>query len=132
MSRDSKPSSSPERVEQNMTPMIDIVFQLLTFFLLTFHIASAEGDFQVKMPLAQAAANQLEELPPLVKVKLTADADGNLKSIDYNGQRLASRKDSSGKPDHGYGELHARILAFVGNDRGPGGTGAKAEVEIDG
>ena len=28
-----------------MTPMIDIVFQLLVFFIMTFKIVSQEGDF---------------------------------------------------------------------------------------
>ena len=37
-----------------MTPMIDIVFNLLIFFVMTFKITAPEGDFNVKMP-AQAA-----------------------------------------------------------------------------
>ena len=44
--------SGPAKVEQNMTPMIDIVFQLLTFFIMTLKIATQEGDFNIKMPLA--------------------------------------------------------------------------------
>jgi biopolymer transport protein ExbD len=41
-----------EKVEIPMTPMIDIVFQLLVFFIMTFKIVSQEGDFNIKMPLA--------------------------------------------------------------------------------
>ena len=42
-----------EKVEVQMTPMIDIVFQLLVFFIMTFKIVSLEGDFHVKMPRQQ-------------------------------------------------------------------------------
>ena len=45
-------SSGQDKIELQMTPMIDIVFQLLVFFIMTFKIVSQEGDFNVKMPLA--------------------------------------------------------------------------------
>ena len=32
-----------EKIELQMTPMIDIVFQLLVFFIMTFKIVSMEG-----------------------------------------------------------------------------------------
>jgi biopolymer transport protein ExbD len=38
------------KVEQNMTAMIDVVFQLLTFFVMSFKVAAMEGDFNIKMP----------------------------------------------------------------------------------
>ncbi len=41
------------KVEQQMTAMIDVVFQLLTFFVMSFKVASLEGDFSVKMPIAK-------------------------------------------------------------------------------
>lgn len=123
-------SSSPDKVEQNMTPMIDIVFQLLTFFLMSFKIATAEGDFNIKMPLGQSSGLPQDDLPP-IKLRLTADAAGNLNGLTYNGQRLVARTDAKGQPDFGYGDLHARILSYVGNDRGPNGPGSKAEVELD-
>jgi len=44
----------------NMTPMIDIVFQLLIFFLLTTNFVTTEG-IQVKLPQAQATAAQIHE-----------------------------------------------------------------------
>ncbi|MCL6584844.1 MAG: biopolymer transporter ExbD [bacterium] len=44
----------------NMTPMIDIVFQLLIFFLLTTNFITTEG-IQVKLPQAKAAAAQIQE-----------------------------------------------------------------------
>ena len=41
-----------EEIELQMTPMIDIVFQLLIFFIMTFKIIAPEGDFNIKMPLS--------------------------------------------------------------------------------
>ena len=43
---------SEDKIELQMTPMIDIVFQLLVFFIMTFKIVTQEGDFNIKMPLA--------------------------------------------------------------------------------
>ncbi len=36
-----------------MTPMIDVVFQLLIFFMLTLKIIAPEGDFNINMPLGR-------------------------------------------------------------------------------
>ena len=42
--------SKGEKLETNMSAMIDIVFQLLIFFMLTLKIVEPEGDFNVNMP----------------------------------------------------------------------------------
>jgi len=44
----------------NMTPMIDIVFLLLIFFLLTTNFMTQEG-IQVKLPQARSTASQTQE-----------------------------------------------------------------------
>ena len=41
-----------EKIELQMTPMIDIVFQLLIFFIFSLRISAQEGDFNISMPLA--------------------------------------------------------------------------------
>ncbi len=51
-----------DKIELQMTPMIDVVFQLLIFFMFTFKIATQEGDFNVKMPIAGGAAMNAETL----------------------------------------------------------------------
>ncbi len=43
-----------EKIEPQMAPMIDVVFQLLIFFMLTLKITSPEGDFNINMPLGQS------------------------------------------------------------------------------
>ena len=75
----------PARVESAMTPMIDIVFLLLVFFVLTFKIVVAEGDFNVKMP--RHGGNGPEVAPPL-HVALSAAADGRLAGIKLGEREL--------------------------------------------
>jgi biopolymer transport protein ExbD len=111
-----------DRVELQMTPMIDIVFQLLVFFIMSFKIAAQEGDFNVKMPLAAPSAGTPDDslLPPL-KLRLLADENGQLRAdgIQLNDRVFA---DFSG--------LRGYIRSLVGDDAGPGSVG-DAEIELD-
>lgn len=109
-----------DKVEMQMTPMIDIVFQLLTFFLMSFKIATQEGDFNIKMPLAAAAASAAVEPLPPIRVRLTADGNGNLSGIAMGERQLRNFK-----------ELHTQIMQMVGTDTGPNSLAAQAEVELD-
>lgn len=113
-----------EKVELQMTPMIDIVFQLLAFFIMTFKIVSPEGDFNIKMPLA-APSDELPtdiELPP-IRISLRATDDGGLASVALGERMMDSRRP--------FEELHLQIRAIVGDDRGPGSVAATTEVELD-
>ncbi len=113
--------NADEKVELMMTPMIDIVFQLLIFFVMTFKIVSPEGDFNIKMPLAAPSEGRPPDiqLPPVV-VRLQADEGGNLQGIQF-GQRSLSD----------FQELHEQIREMVGDERGPGSVAAETEVEFD-
>jgi biopolymer transport protein ExbD len=79
--------SSVERVDQQMTPMIDIVFQLLTFFVMSFKIATQEGDFNIKMPIG--VSNLLMSSQTL-KVRLVADREGALDEIRVGKKALGT------------------------------------------
>ena len=69
----------------DMTPMIDVVFQLLSFFVMSFKIVVQEGDFNIKMPLAAPREGLPDDnsLPPL-KVRMTAAGAGDLANISLN------------------------------------------------
>jgi biopolymer transport protein ExbD len=113
--------SEGEKIELQMTPMIDIVFQLLVFFIMTFKIVSQEGDFNIKMPLAAPAAGAPDDLQlPPMKVRLQAGASGQLAGMSL-GERSIATMDA----------LRAEIVSIVGTDRGPGTTQETAEVELD-
>ena len=101
-------NNAGEKIELQMTPMIDIVFQLLVFFIMTFKIVSMEGDFNIRMPAAapQAAPPEQMDFPPM-KLYLSADADGTLTGIQLNESQPTS-----------FQALNQEIQKLVGTDGG--------------
>jgi biopolymer transport protein ExbD len=100
-----KRSSSQQEVELNLAAMLDMAFQLLTFFILTFKPAPVEGQISLRMPPPQALAapNATQqagssESKDLVKgfntlsIILTTDDSGKLTHI-YVGQQEVSAND---------------------------------------
>ena len=103
--------SGPEaKVEMQMTPMIDIVFQLLTFFIMSFKIVAAEGDFDIKMPLAAKREGLPPDTLPPMKVRLTASSGGQLSKIKLNDNDFGTSFEG----------LHRYIISVIGDERGPG------------
>ncbi len=98
-----------DKANLTMTAMIDIVFLLLVFFVMTFKVLAPEGDFMIAMP-AKAFGGVPQSPPdslPLV-VRLTAHPDGRLAQIALNQRRLASFKD-----------LHLQLRELIGDEPGP-------------
>jgi biopolymer transport protein ExbD len=113
-------AAGPDKVDMQMTPMIDVVFQLLTFFVMSFKIVSQEGDFNIKMPLMSApSADTPVEMPP-IKLKLSANGQGQLAGITMGERALG-----------GFNDLHSAIIELVGTDTGPNSLASQTEVEID-
>jgi biopolymer transport protein ExbD len=108
----------PDKISIDMTPMIDCVFQLITFFMLTLKTVISEGDFQIRMPLGVSAGAASDDAVPPVQVKLRADLDGKLAGIQMNGQAV---------PD--FEQLRRKVIDLVGT--GPGSNADKTEVELD-
>lgn len=74
---------SPEVPKLQMTPMIDIVFNLLAFFIITFRIPAVEGDFNIKMPInAPPSSESMDETVPL-EITLRSDEAGDLTAIVF-------------------------------------------------
>jgi biopolymer transport protein ExbD len=114
-----------EKVELMMTPMIDIVFQLLVFFIMTFKIVSPEGDFNIKMPLAAPSEGIPDDsqLPP-IKVRLRAAESGRLHSVLLGANTL--------NPKRPFDELRLQMRGIIDDAGGPGSVSAQAtEVELD-
>ena len=105
----------------DMTPMIDMVFQLLIFFMLTFKILAPEGDFGIAMPLGAAAGPPKENMIPPIVVRLRADSNGVLTSISVNDKGFGTS----------YEGLHNFLHGLVGDERGPGTIQDSAEVELN-
>jgi biopolymer transport protein ExbD len=78
---------SLEKPKINMTPMIDVVFLLLTFFVMTFKIIVPEGDFNVQMStMGQAQSFEIDT--DSVQVRLVAQENGLLSAIQLNGNNV--------------------------------------------
>lgn len=78
-------TEEPEEIQLNMTAMIDIVFQLLIFFIMTFKVVAQEGDFNIRMPLASGPSTEMIEEPPdLIRVQLRSGPAGIINSIQVD------------------------------------------------
>lgn len=85
-----RPRSASAKVEMQMTPMIDVVFQLLSFFIVSFKVIQSEGDLAIKMPASTtegAIADVAFDVP--LRVQLLADQQGGLAAIEVVHERLA-------------------------------------------
>jgi len=71
-----------------MSSMIDIVFLLLVFFVMTFKIAAIEGEFRMKSPVTEGPSGEVECAPPLW-IRLTSGEGGRLTSVRMNDRVMA-------------------------------------------
>jgi biopolymer transport protein ExbD len=106
-------------VRIDMTPMIDIVFQLLAFFIFTLRIISLEGDLSLQMPQRPAPVIPSITAALPLKIQLTAAADGSLDRIQLNGQDVADMA-----------ALRARVEELIGGDAALA-AGLEADLHSD-
>lgn len=107
-------------IKPDMTPMIDCVFQLMIFFMLSLRLVAAEGTFDINMPLTGEPNGEL--VGPL-KVRMESDAQGRLVSLRLGNRRL-------GRDDEAFSKLNGEILRALGGVPG-GPNAADLEIEID-
>jgi biopolymer transport protein ExbD len=122
MSRRNKRRRGERGVELNMAAMLDMAFQLLTFFILTFRPAPVEGQISLRMPpaqpvtplrsAAQAGADEfntdpLQGLNSLV-ISVIPNAEGNIGSMAIGEGTVATR----------FG-LNDRLQAILGDQSSP-------------
>ena len=68
-----RPDRTDERVDINLTPLIDVVFLLLIFFMVSTTF-DRHANLKVELPEASAKKEQQQQQEPLV---LSIDANGN-------------------------------------------------------
>jgi biopolymer transport protein ExbD len=116
-------SSTLDKIEMQMTPMIDIVFQLNIFFILSFKIVLPEGDFNIRMPSTAAARSmEVSETLPMTLV-MKAGPNGELSEMRLAGRSFGNSRDA-------FVKLHQQIRSMV-NDAGGPGTASDLEIELD-
>ena len=79
-----------KRVELPMTPMIDVVFNLLIFFILTLKIVVPEGEFGINLPTASGLAPSQGGPSNAIPIGLRANPDGSLAGLFLNKKALGN------------------------------------------
>lgn len=77
-------SGGVDKVSLDMTPMIDVVFQLLVFFLFTMKVVPEEAEIAVTMPESTAGSSVKPDdldLNEKITVELSAGIGGGLSGI---------------------------------------------------
>lgn len=111
-----------QRSQLSMTSMIDIVFLLLVFFVMTFKIVELEGDFSIRMPLAgdKNAVVDPTDLP--LKLRLRANEEGRLTSMTLNEIDLGTDFDL----------LRSNVVGLIGTAAPiEGEDGPELEIDTD-
>lgn len=70
--------ASELKAEPNLTPLLDVVFQLITFFMLVFRISSESYDQRIKLPVAGSARPVEASSASEDRLIFNIDRDGNL------------------------------------------------------
>jgi len=82
-----KQDTAPSSTDIDMTPMIDMTFQLITFFMFVMNFSEAEQDDRIQLPMSQLAkpAEGALDTPPIT-LQLT-----NAGSVIYAGEMVSVR-----------------------------------------
>lgn len=118
-----KDLSRAEDMRLNMTAMIDIVFQLLVFFVVTYKATAMETDFNIKMPL-ESQGSPTEIMPELIQVTMRAGATRDIAGIEVDNGIL--REEYAGP------NMFSQLTGFVERTlAGNGDPTTAKEVEVE-
>ena len=142
-----------EEIKLAMTPMIDIVFQLLVFFIMTYKVTAMEGDYNIRMPSAAAEPTLTEDtLEDFLQVRLNADPDTRfLESIEVtygadqqkwsrttwpvrpgaDGKLSEAERQQNQASRSVFNSLNQFVINVVGTGSGDPGSSVEIEAEIE-
>jgi biopolymer transport protein ExbD len=100
-----KHSDGPAKTDIDMTPMIDMTFQLITFFVFTLNFSQAVQDDRVQLPLSQLAKPAEGAAEDPITLQLMNDG-----KVIYTGEPIAL--DDVG----GYLENEKRVMISAGKE----------------
>ena len=98
-------SDGPAKTDIDMTPMIDMTFQLITFFVFTLNFSQAVQDDRVQLPLSQLAKPAEGAAEDPITMQLMDDG-----KVIYTGEPIAL--DDVG----GYLENEKRVMISAGKE----------------
>lgn len=82
----------PVDVTLPITPMLDMSFQLLSFFVVTFRAPSQEGQLSVDLPRADASAQATEtSFDAKDEYTITVNGDNDIRSLSLKGPTVTDK-----------------------------------------
>ncbi len=88
-------------VDFNMTPMIDVVFLLIIFFLVSSHLAKQEVQMQLPLPDARSGTQAEDSQLPRLVVNISAGGQirmaGRPLTLEQFQERLVKRREKYGQ-----------------------------------
>jgi len=112
-------SRQPEPANMQLAPMIDIVFLLLIFFIVTWQYTRAETELSVSVPTAQEGADPQRQIGEIV-INILADSTIRVEGTTVDLQQLLEKLAKIAKE---YENQPVRI-------RGDGGVQYQRIVEV--
>lgn len=85
----------------NMTPMIDVVFLLIIFFLVSSHLAKQENQIELSLPVAASSDEDRNQQTPRVTVNVKQDGSLWVRGQAVENDRLKSILESAMKNEEG-------------------------------
>ena len=106
-----------EKPEVQLTSMLDCIFLMLIFFLVSSQLKKIEKELPMELPVSDAARD-VKAAPDLVTVSVTAKGDVyvNSKPVGPAGLRSALQASAAEKPDRRIriaGDVYAPFRAIV-------------------
>src|SRR6476646_9894605 len=116
--RGRKRSKAPAEVELNMAAMLDMAFQLLAFFILTFRPSPIESQISLRMPdqqtQSQGSSTNSNSSPVATGLQLTisvhANSEGEIAGVEVGPQTL-----SGAGPTEIINSLRSTLKEFLAN-----------------
>lgn len=79
------------RFSINMTPMIDVVFLLIIFFLVSSHLSRRENELQLDLPTAESGEDVTDETAARVTLNILGDGQLMLAGSPVKQDQLLQR-----------------------------------------
>src|ERR1700712_734141 len=83
-------STSADSAEPDLTPLLDVVFQLITFFMLVINFSNDNYDQRVRLPVA-GTARPVEDGEKISEDRLVLNVDRRGHLL-MNGQEMSTHK----------------------------------------
>ncbi len=94
--------------EMDLTPMIDVTFLLLVFFIMTFNFKTTEGLIQSYLPRDRGTGTSKAKIPTETRIRILWYAlDSNTETVDEHG-RAVIRIEREEIPTRAYADDDAR------------------------